>query len=380
MSAVKVAMVTTWGDQCGISTYSEELCECLMDEGARVLVLAPLGKEGSCMSPPEGIPFQGCWDHRSPEISTAILSMTEGIDIIHFQHEHGIFPNPIALFQTLTDLRKAGKKIVITLHTVWQYGTWRGSGFLDTVRSLADVVIVHTPEAYASMSLAQGGGAVWMTPHGARTVRERGDRARGLKALEVPEKYWEGSFCGSLGFMGPNKLIHVTMKAFAEAMARGMIKKSSVFLAFGECKTPQYHELLRAVRYTSGYYANIFIKPSFIPRKNMHHAMAALDFAVLNTDADTLSSSGALCMHASHGVPLAVANMPIYHAGIAAGAVPFDVTGDDPDQSLVNAIAALANSKSMRTVIAQSLLRYAKTNSWNVIAERHIKMYEKILE
>jgi len=380
---INVAFLSTWGSKCGISTYSEELCECLMDTGeVRVQVLAPM-EEDSGMTPPERIPFRLIWNRNDPNLPLTIPAEVKGCDIVHVQHEYGLFRHHEAFIHLLRFLRRDGIKTVVTLHTVFPYGTWK-SGVIDSIRSNADMLITHTPEAFAAISLARGRGLVCRIQHGTRANVSPGDRDRGLEYLGIPKAARKASFGGSIGFIGPGKNVHETIKAWSEAVNRKLIDPGrSGFIIVGDLDEEHFYygESLQNHRLDCGYTENIFLIPKFIPREEVRHVMAAIDYAVLNTTSSTLSASGQVHALAAHGVPFCSANRPIYHDAINAGAITFDLERHNAYSIMqVNAIAALASNPGLRMDMQAAVRNYAKETAWPFQAARHVAAYKELLK
>jgi len=379
---INLAWLSTWGSKCGISTYSEELCECLTDTGeVRVQVIAPM-EEDSGMTPPERIPFRLLWSRNDPNLPLTIPPAVKGCHIVHVQHEYGLFQHHDSFIHLLRFLRKNGVKTVVTLHTCFPYGVWK-AGVADSIRSNADVIITHTPESYASIALAQGSGSIIRIPHGTRVNVRKGNRDTGFDFLGIPKSFRSASFGGSIGFLGPGKNVHETIKAWSDGVNRKLIDpKRSGYIICGDVDDSDYFykELLENHKRDCGYAENIFIVPKFIPRDQMRHVMATLDYAVLNTTSFTLSASGQVHALAAHGVPFCAANRPIYRDAINAGAIPFDLGKDNAYTIMtVNAIAALASNKRMRAEIKNSLRTYAQETGWPVQAKRHVDVYKELL-
>ena len=380
-TTLRVVFVTTWGSECGIATYSEDLSAWLVDEGVQLSVLAPC-EAGTCMARTRAdIPHNAIWTRKEANLGALLTKYTEGIDIVHFQHEHGIFQNVAAFFQALTDLRKAGRKTVVTMHTVQPYGDWQGTGFADSLRSRVDCIIVHTPACLAALSLARGDAPVVWVPHGTRVAPPAGTREEGLKFLTIPEPAWQGAtFGGALGFVNEGKNIHETIKGFAEGLARNLIPRNCALIIVGRPPLENIYRLhLENLVAATGFTNNIILRLKFVPRDMIGHVMAALDFGVLNTTGTSLSASGQVHLHAAYGTPLAAARRPIYDDACAAGALTFDVDAQGRcGLPLVDALAALAKP-AVRKMVSESLRAYGQRTGWNLIARQHAEIYRRLL-
>lgn len=376
-----VAFLTTWGSKCGISTYSEELCECLIDADLKIQVLAPM-EENSGLNAPEGIPFRLSWNRNDPNLPLTVPALVRDCDIVHIQHEYGLFQHHDAFIQLLRVLKKNEIKTVVTLHTVYPYGDWR-SGVVDSIRCNADAIIAHTPEAYASVSLSRGSSRLVRIHHGTRSNVPHGNRETGFDFLCIPRQFRRASFGGVIGFISPGKNIHETIMAWSDATARRLVDPGTAgLIVAGQSDENMfyYRKQLDECKRDCGFAENIFIVDKFIPRNMMNHVLSVFDYAILNTTSNTLSASGQVHALAAHGVPFAAANRPIYRDGIGAGAISYPLDKDNHYTIMtVNAVASLANSPEIRDEIKQSMIAYAAETSWKNQAAKHIKLYKELL-
>ena len=383
---IAVAAISTYGSRCGIATYLEELLEWLVkDKGFRLHVCAPLEPDSLLHADIPGVTASTAWGRSSPALADHLLATVKDFDIIHFQHEHGLFRSTNGFFQALKTFKQRGKKVVVTLHTVRTYGDWQNTRFTDLVRQHADVVIVHTPAAHAAVATARGDAAVVRISHGTRVRVAEGTREEGLKYLGVPQAWWRNTIGGTFGFVGQGKAIHTTLQAFSEGLSRRLIDPTNTcYIVCGSTGDDHtYRVFLRDVVNRAGCGGNIFIRDDlFVPRDKVKHVMAAFDYAVLNTESWNLSASGQTHVHAAYGVPIAVARRPIYDEALQAGALPFAVELNSRSVSLshVNAIAALASSKTVRHQIKESIRAFGRRTGWDKVAAQHAKVYRALMQ
>jgi glycosyltransferase involved in cell wall biosynthesis len=313
-----------------------------------------------------------------------LLKTAPGFDVIHFQHEHGLFWDATGFLQCLQQIRQATPRtrIIVTMHTLFHYGSWKHCGLYDGLRHLADGLIAHTTEGFASLAVGRGDRAkLAYVPHGTE-LGERGDRSKGLKLLGVPDAYWQKGIFGLVfGFQGPSKNTICTVRAFADSLSRRYHDNGVLVIAgdFADSIKSYLMEVQGAVDET-GYGRHVVLKPGFTDTADVPHVMAAADFGVLNTDGWTLSASGAAHVYMRYGVPLAVANRPIYNEAIRAGALPFMLGSDAsvPTLNAVNAIGALVRDTELRQTVGAEMRQFAERTSWEVVAKKHIELYTQL--
>jgi O-antigen biosynthesis alpha-1,2-mannosyltransferase len=194
---VKIAFVSTYAQKCGVATYCEELAMAMvkLPESPTVYVLAE--KTEQTIPPRSDLMAERCWSREHLATATAsIQAMVHRIkpDVVHIQHEFGLFPNDRKFVKFVEDLRET-VPVVVTLHTVFQ-DPWVHNYFFDHLR--ADRIIVHSAEA-----LRIGMGGICLIPHGT------------LEYDYVAPAPADGSLRFlTTGFFGPGKGIAEAVEAF----------------------------------------------------------------------------------------------------------------------------------------------------------------------
>lgn len=389
---MNVGLLTTWGQSCGIATYSEGLAEALVAGGHRVLPLAP-SEPKACMRPTKISAVPHAWIRSDPNMAERLASRLEGLDVLHVQHEHGLHPIADFFLKGIQEINKT-VPVVVTLHTLFHPNAWQGTGFLDALCAACSGVIVHTPESAAAMTSRSRKARclIDLIPHGtpsfAAVPRERA-RAAAFEVANVPApvRERENLLVGVvLGFQGPNKNTRCTVRAFSEACARGLIP-DAVLIVAGDFGDENF--FLGDIRYAineGGYTGRVFLHAGYISDEVKTFLLRAADFGVVNTTSWTLSASGMSHEYMACAVPIAAANRPIYNEAIQAGAIPYDVREDatSPSLACINAVAALGGSarenSRLRLRVSESMAAYGVQTSWERVARRHVDFYSEVLE
>ncbi|MCX8015037.1 MAG: hypothetical protein N2748_03370, partial [candidate division WOR-3 bacterium] len=108
---MRLAFITTFAPQpCGIATYTGYLINGLRSLGKnlRVRVVAEDKAAAYQDSFLEVLPI---W-HRNTDFSRSIIENTENFDVVHLQHEFGIFGYDQRTVKTLGRLKGVGKKVI----------------------------------------------------------------------------------------------------------------------------------------------------------------------------------------------------------------------------------------------------------------------------
>ena len=137
---LKIAMLTSWACRCGIASYSQNLAAALSKAGADVYIVRV---------PRFGIP-------RTETFQNVIDSIpTKKIDLIHVQHEYGIWKGHEKTFYP--SLKQLGLPVVTTMHSV---GSWEVDG---TIANNSDRIIVHNEFCFNRFGYPEKTGII---PHG----------------------------------------------------------------------------------------------------------------------------------------------------------------------------------------------------------------------
>lgn len=383
---MQVVLVSTWGTECGIATYSEQFAYGLLSHDVGVAILAPQEPGSGVRDKKRVIPYELCWQRddrgQSNEVVIPAAAKKFGADIVHFQHEGGLFRSNPGFIRVLQACRKAGLLTVVTLHTVFPYGGADSrSGLFDKILSNADVVIVHTPEGAASLSCAHGDAFVYTIPHGTPTP-SKGDPVKGAELLGLPRQVIEDCRVGLVfGFVGPNKNILHTIKSFATAKAARLIPHDRMLIIRGQCTDPSYGQAVDAAICASGYEDTIRFSPAYTSDKDVPHVMSLASWGVLNSTSLTYSASGQVHLYASYGVPFAVAARPIYRDAIEAG-MPAFWLAEDPGQvtqASVSTIAGVARDFPLQNKLRARLKQFHHRTSWEKLSAVTAEVYKRLL-
>lgn len=362
----KILLLSTWGSQCGIATYTEQLVEAALAASPAVDITVgrppPAADERSAALPAvEAVPL---W---SRELEDGGLLLSEHIrqreyDVLHIQHEDGLFRHRPQFLSLLREVPKT-VAVYITLHTVQ-----RGHGAFYRKLAGRAMLVVHTVDAALYLA-ACGIPNFVVIPHGTPKVlplRRAEARAKLEERYCVPR---DGQLALTLGFMGPNKNIVNSMFGFAEARS-----EDKRYLVAGRCH-PSYD---KPVQWTAQQVFDdaLHIHPAFVDDADVPLFMGAADFCILNSNAATMSASGQVHLCAAYEKPLLAARKPIYSDALRAGALMFGV-GDahTPSREFVDHLDALYSSPALRAAVGRNLAEYGRATLW----ERVYKTYYKTL-
>lgn len=361
---------------CGVAEYTRMLASFLLSVTPDVSIYS-LSTDESFTEPyierESGVRIFPCFHHRGTDFREClnVLSNLEGVDILHIQHEYGIFgdTDEVLRFSHLAKKEGLTKRVIITLHTVYHpYSGRKGAlKFQEKLDEFVDLTIVHSRlQEFELYAQGLNPRKIVRIPHGTllnpylwmpqnRLLHNLGV-AEGLRRplLVLP------------GFIRKDKGINVLVDALHH-----LNNKPSLLVA-GEVKNPELTEVLHE--------SGITCIPRYLSSDEILKAVAAADTIVLpyKDRPGTYSVSGIL--HLSMGAlkPIVGTRVPrlveLYEVSRQLTAVPEDA--DD----LAEKIEWVLNHYDFAVVYASSLYSYAVRVQWARMARRHLINYRKLVK
>lgn len=147
---MRIGLVTSWHERCGISSYSEDLVAGLEKKGVEVKVCANYPKDQLLIDEPFVKRLWHCpfMTHKESADTLGMFHYLEDCDLIHIQFETSLyhpswFPRFVRNFKDFSP-----RKIVLTMHSS---GMWSD---MDT--SLIDHFITHEPMGWSQSVIPMG--------------------------------------------------------------------------------------------------------------------------------------------------------------------------------------------------------------------------------
>jgi glycosyltransferase involved in cell wall biosynthesis len=333
---LRVAMVTPWHVRCGIATYSENLVKALAEQGTTIYVvrLSRFGQkvQDSLLNVVQQIPV-------------------DKIDLIHIQHEYGIFQGLEREFYVA--LKSLGKPLITTMHAVGVR--------VDTdigIATTSDQVVVHNKFCADRL-----GYKSTIIPHGAVPSKTMEVEKAKLSFGIDPRT----PIVGYVGFISNYKGLELLIEAITK------VPKAALLIAGGwhtETDTPYIMTLKQK---------SLEVLPSrcqwvgYIPDERLSAAYGAMDVVVYPSRYAT--ESGALIMALGYGKAVLASNIEPFKEKEKVGALmTFKGVRD-----LTRKIKRLLKDEELRRQLEEGAKKYCEETSWNKIAEKHIALYKQLL-
>ena len=328
---MKIGVVSPWATRCGIFTYTRDLVHALADLGVNsyIVRLHRLGMKK-----------QEYYEH------LASRRIPRGLDLIHVEHEYGLYMGFERVFYALArDIHK--KPIITTSHATG----WR-QDIDEVVGGLSDLVIVHNKfckEQFASKKEPV------IIPHGVAPREpmpsEEAKRRLGLKGPTV----------GVFGFQAPNKRIEDFLLACKELPDVTPVVVGG-FLADVETS------YMRSLKQMSG---DRVCWLGYVPDEEMPKVMGALNCCCHTSS--YVSESGAILTMLGYGKAVVARNLPPNKEKPC-----LELFEDVSDLS--SKIRHLIDNPDEREALEEKARKYAQENSWAHVAQQHLNYYRQVVK
>lgn len=376
---MKVAMLTSVGERCGIAAYTRALVAALRELPEVEVEVVPI-TEGK--------------QPKEHYIAQAERLNAPEIDVVHIQHEHsfwgGILPRSSAYWELRYLIQKP---VVLTAHTTYSLEEMlkvktekrplkrlvkeiliRNRGYRDSVDIApfaTAMTIVHTGAARKEL-IARGAKEAFVhivptgipdplpAPTGGEAFREKFGLA-GKRLLTI------------FGYVAYNKGYELTLEALPSLPANVRL------VIAGGPRTPDmepYHEQLKALIAAKGLSGQVVIT-GYLSEEEVAEAMAASEIVLVPHTQATGSYSVTIPL--THGKALIASDMDCFK-DIAARVDCLEIfrSGDAADYGAK--LAALLENPERQAKLAANAKKYAERFSWPRIAAQTVKVYRSAID
>ena len=377
---LRVAYVSTYPPtHCGVAEYTRMLATAVRSiaPSTKVYVLCNVGGCVEGFDEEVGAPVYPAFRRRSTSYSEIlnVLAGVGGVDVLHVQHEYGIYGYGGGLLKAVTEARDEGlaRKVVFTMHTI-HHPLSRRSEALGFQRGLnvADAVVVHS---YLQEFEIQHQGVnplkIYRIPHGtlinpySGTPRFKLLRELGLEGVKV-----KGFIMAIPGFIRRDKGLDI----LAEAL-RGLGEVPLTVITAGEVRDAEVLEVLEGIKGL----ANLVLLDRYLSNEEILKLIALSDAVVLpyREELGTYSVSGILHLSMGSFKPIVGTRVPrlieLYQF------VPRLTSPPRTPSELAKKIRWLVGNYEYAIAYIAYLYGYAVRTSWIRMARRHISLYNELL-
>jgi glycosyltransferase involved in cell wall biosynthesis len=376
---LRVTYVSRWGVQCGIATYTDQLCLAMAEHGARC----------NCAAEAKGIipvatmcsetEYTRCWAGNSQSFMPLLLHIKENRpDVVHIQHEFGLMDQQATLEELLKGLGMMKIPVVVTCHTVMAPPHEKRWFFYNILR-LVDAVVAHNEETKeALLRWNIDANKVAVIPHGTLEPAPKPEKGAARRQLYLPDDP-NVVIALSLGFITKGKMQHQAVSAVTWLVREMLIDpRNFLYVIAGEpgqgtddnkeyCR--ELHNIVRKERAWN----YIHIAPRFIPASELPTWYSAADFVITGSHPTFFSTSGRAHQEMAFEMPSISARVALLSDLNEERSLKFS-----SEEELRSHIIRMSQDAQLRGVLARRCGEFAKDTSWSRVALRHIELYRSL--
>jgi len=375
-----ICFISTYDTDCGIATYTRMLSHALIDAGFRVSVLAETTPEHPVSEEIEedskGVEIYRCWARNAPQWALAeeILQKITP-DIVHAQHEWTMVGHAAPALRSLLASASGGR--VITWHTPDFPANQRALSEFMQFDSICDLHVLHN-RSKVPIVASQCMNGVTHIDHGIPKM-ETNPQAR--STIGVAER---APMIFTYGFLSGGKGVHTLLKAAVLAAEEAPYFE---LVAYGGAhpEYPTHPQLLEECHAIAALSKQVHFIPELLSEEDLDLHCQATDYLAfpyegeLLTGSAIMSSSGAVFRTLAAGKPVIVSDEGRLR-DLIGGVHGWKVAQGDVvslKDAIVDAVFTKVKNPSKYEDMRIAVLSLADRLSWDKIATRHARAYEK---
>jgi len=365
---MKIGIISTYPPiHCGIATYSSYLNEKLRSLKNRVYTVCHKGGKGLDCYP--------AFNYDDPDLPHKAFKamMKFAPDLVHIQHEYGLFGEqrgmnviPLAYKFKLSQI-----PTVITLHTIPKKCDYEEQIIEKALVEIADAVIVH--EQYQSELIVGRVGhkdKIWVIPHGVREIKPA---SKAKEELGLEDK----KIVLLVGYLRRSKNFERVVRIFPKVTE--LVDDALLLVASGARRPDDFPYRDEFLEFVANSVAKDKIKVllGLFSQEKFDLILSSADVAVFTYLRGAQSGIMAHC--------LAFAKPMVVSSDVQAMADLVHKTRSGlvarTDSELVEAIITILTEKNLAKEFSDNARSYVEKHiSWQIIASRHMDVYNKILK
>src|ERR1700731_621905 len=363
--------------QCGIATFTTDLCEAIAAEyGAARLLALPVNDTEEGYDYPARVRWSVAQDDLASYQEAAEFLNFNNIDMVCLQHEYGIFGGP-AGSHILHLLRGLKMPAVTTLHTVLREPNPDQLMVMEEIAELSDRLIVMSQlsSQFLQESFKVPGSKIDMVPHGVPDLpfldpNFYKDRF-GVEGKAVPLTF---------GLLSPNKGIENVIQALPEILSK---HKNVAYIVAGAThpqilrrEGDKYRAYLQDLAKRVGVESQVMFHNRFVSPEEMVEFIGAADIYITPYRHEAQVVSGTLAY--ALGAGKAIISAPYWHAielldDRRGALVPFQ----NPD-AIARKTIELLDTPALRHAMRKRAYLFARDMVWKKVAQGYMESFARV--
>lgn len=362
--------------QCGIATFTTDLCESLADEFKGTACIAlPVNDTKTGYEYPSRVRFELTEKDIESYRRAADFLNINNVDIVSLQHEYGIYGGKAGSY-ILTLLRELRMPVVTTLHTILREPNVDQRRVLEEIISLSDRVVVMSERGVEFLQEVYNvpPEKIDLIPHGIPDIPFV-DPSFNKDLFGVEGK----SVLLSFGLLSANKGIENVIEALPAILEK---HPNVVYIVVGathphvlQKEGETYRLSLQWLAREKGVAGNVIFYNRFVSLEELVQFISAADIYITPYLDEAQITSGTLAY--TVGAGKAVISTPYWYAEeILAESRGVLVPFSNP-QALAEQVIDLLNNESKRHAMRKRAYLFGRDMTWSQVARRYMKTFER---
>ena len=363
--------------QCGIATFTTDLCEAISGEyGTAHLLALPINDTEQGYDYPERVRWSLAQDDVASYQEAAEFLNFNNIDMVCLQHEYGIFGGP-AGSHILHLLRALKMPLVTTLHTVLREPDPDQRIVMEEIAELSDRLIVMSElsSQFLQEIFKVPGSKIDMVPHGVPDLPFM-DPNFYKDRFGVEGK----AVLLTFGLLSPNKGIENVIQAMPDILAK---HKNVVYIVAGAThphilrrEGDVYRNYLQALAKKVGVESNVIFHNRFVSPAEMVEFIGAADIYITPYRHEAQVVSGTLAY--ALGAGKAIISTPYWHAielldDRRGALVPFQNSS-----AIAHKTIELLDTPAIRHAMRKRAYLFAREMVWKRVAQGYMESFSRV--
>lgn len=363
--------------QCGIATFTTDLCAALSAEcGTARLLALPVNDTDEGYDYPDRVRWSLAQDDLTSYQRAAEFLNFNNIDMVCLQHEYGIFGGP-AGSHILHLLRGLKMPVVTTLHTVLREPNSDQVRVMKEIAELSDRLIVMSQlsSQFLQEIFEVPGRKIDMVPHGVPDLPF-------LDPNFYKDRFGvEGkAVLLTFGLLSPNKGIENVIQALPQILSK---HKNVVYIVAGAThphilrrEGDKYRAGLKALAKEIGVEAQVIFHNRFVSPEEMVESIGSADIYITPYRHEAQVVSGTLAY--ALGAGKAIISTPYWHAielldDRRGALVPFQ----SPD-AIARKTIELLDTPAIRHAMRKRAYLFAREMVWKRVAQGYMESFSRV--
>ncbi|MGZ4680789.1 MAG: glycosyltransferase [Ilumatobacteraceae bacterium] len=368
--ALNVVLVGTYPPtECGLATYTSNLCAAIGETGAtaRVVRLVDAPESGELSGEVAAL-----WVRSDAHGIEAVFPVLDECDVVMVQHEFGIYPGRDG--DAIVELvRRCQRPVVTVLHTVLAHPSGHQADIVDALAKASRKLVVHSEAArWRLMSLHDlDPGAVAVIPHGASS------NLTGTSTVRSPQP-----LLLTWGLLGPGKGVEHGIEAVAILHGQGFDVR---YLISGEThpnvrarEGERYRETLVDLARERGVVDLVDFDPTYRDWPSLRAVVRSASLVLVPYDSRDQVTSGVLVEALAAGKPVVATAFPhaveLSHTGAVA------VVDHEAPGQLACVIRGILSNSALYTLMEKAAWKEGARYDWAIVGQQFVALARDALQ